>query len=144
MTQKAVCEDIRFLLNANSKGVGGTDLFSFQWGSDADGDEIDKQILVIDGEPLQPQGIFGEVKDERETPTFVIQVRGETNEGVKSVHDRARDIYEFMLQQPNQTIDGTDYLAFTPIGGMIPLGKDENNRFSFSMVFFTYRRSIGA
>lgn len=139
MALNSVAEDVRTLLNANSKGTEGTDLFSFQWGSADDGDEIDKQILVI-----ELGSDDGGLKVELEIPTFQILVRGDTNEGVKSVHDRARDIFEFMCQQVRQTINGTEYVEFEPQGGPIPLGKDDNNRHLYSMNFFTFRESIGA
>lgn len=139
MSLNAVSEDIRTLLGDNSKGVSGTDLFSFQWGSAEGGEEVDSQILIIDTD-----GIDSPVKDEIEQPVFIIYVRGGTNEGVKSVHDRARDIYEFMITEPTQFINSTEYLQFAPVGGLVPLGKDASNRFGFSMNFFTYRQSVDA
>ena len=138
MSLNSVSEDIVTLLNANSKGVEGTDLFSFQWGRDSLGEEVDKQILVMDG-----QNIDVELKDEYENPVFIIYVRGSTVEPIKTVYDRARDIYEFMLSQATQTINTVEYLQFKDIGGLVALTKDGNNRFSYAMNFFTYRCSIG-
>ena len=137
MALNSVSEDIRQLLDTNSKGTQGTDLFSFQWGSDASGVERGKQILVIDG-----QSIDVELKDEYENPVFIIYVRGDTNESRKSVYDRARDIFEFMIQEATQTINAVEYLQFKDIGGMVGLSKDENNRFTYSMNFFTWRCSV--
>ena len=140
MALNSVSEDIRTLLNTNAKGVEGTDLFSFQWGSGNKGAEVDKQIMVRDTDPIPAL-----IKDEYENPTFQILVRGGTNEGVKSVYDRARDIYEFMIQQLRQTINGVEYVEFAPVvSGILHLGKDDNNRHVYSMNFFTYRISIGA
>jgi hypothetical protein len=138
MSLNSVSEDIVTLLNANSKGVEGTDLFSFQWGSDTSGEEVDKQILVMDG-----QSIDVELKEEYENPVFLIYVRGSTNEPIKTVYDRARGIYEFMLSQATQTINAIEYLQFKDIGGLAALTKDGNNRFTYVMNFFTYRCSIG-
>lgn len=137
MALNAVSEDVRTLLDANAKGVQGMDLFSFQWGSAANGKEINKQILVTDAPPIDFP-----IKDEGEQPVINIMVRGETKESVLSVYDRARDIYEFMIQRPTETINGLEYRQFAPIGGLINIGKDGNNRFVFSMNFFTYRCSI--
>lgn len=138
MAQRAVCEDIRTILHNGGKGTSGTDLFSFQWGSGVDGAEIDKQILVSDREPIPSL-----IKDEYENPVFEVLVRGTNSEGVKAVHDRARGIYEYLITLPRQTVSPSTYIQFAPVGGMIPLGRDDNNRPVFSMTFFTYRESIG-
>lgn len=137
MAQRAVCEDIRTLLHNGGKGTQGTDLFSFQWGSGASGVEIDKQILVSDREPIPAL-----IKDEYENPVFEVLVRGGRNENVKAVHDRARDIYEWMCTLPRQEVTPSTYIQFAPVGGMISLGRDDNSRPVFSMTFFTYRESI--
>ncbi len=138
MALNSVSEDVRTMLDAAAKGVAGTDLYSFQWGSSADGKEVDKQILVVD-----TQDVDAPIKDEIEQPTFVIFVRGNTNERVIDVYNRARDIYQFMITQIRQTLNGIEYVEFAPIGGLLPNGKDANNRFVYSMNFFTFRDSIG-
>lgn len=138
MALNSVSEDVRQLLNDNSKGTQGTDLFSFQWGSGFEGAETQKQILVLD-----TGNIVALVKDEYEQPTFSIQVRGSTVESVKTVYDRARDIYEFMIQQPRTTINTVLYYEFAPaLNEILSLGKDENNRYTYQLNFFTYRCSI--
>lgn len=137
MALNSVSEDIKTLLDDNSKGIAGTDLFSFQWGSGSSGSETQSQILVIDTTPLDV-----ELKDEYENPTFNIYVRGSTAETPKDVYDRARDIYEFMLTQPTQEINGVEYLQFKDIGGLNALSKDENNRHTYMMNFFTWRCSV--
>ena len=134
---KAVCEDIRFLLDQNSFGVSGTDLFSFEWGSNVEGDEIDSQILILDADDIETP-----LKELYENPTFTILVRGSKVESGKTVHDRARAVYEFMIQRPSETIDGTDYLQFEPITGLVPIGRDENDRHVYTMTFYTYRDPI--
>jgi len=139
MALNNVAEDIQSLLNTAGKGVAGTDLFSFQWGNGANGKEIDEQILVLDSGTLTDALI----KDEYEQPTFTIQVRGGTNEAVLAVYDRARDIYQFVIAQVRTTLNGIEYLEFAPIGGLIPVGKDDNNRWNYTMTFFTFRDSIG-
>lgn len=137
MSLNSVSEDVRTMLNDGLKGVSGTDLFSFQWGSGADGVEIDKQILVVD------EGVIDSLlKEQYENPTINIFVRGGTSEGLKAVHDRARDIYEYMISQVRQIINGTEYVEFEPVGGLNALGKDENNRAVYLMNFYTFRNSI--
>lgn len=135
MTQVAVSEDIRALLLTGGFGLtDGKDVFSFEWGSDADGAEIDKQISIVDTDAINT-----DLKDVYEQPTFVISVRGDKSESGKEVHDRARAIYEFMIAQVTQTINSTDYLEFEPIGGLIALGRDTNSRFLYTMIFYTFR-----
>jgi len=137
MTQAAVTEDIRFLLDANALGVSGTDLFSYEWGSSIDGKEIDKQVLVVDSD-----SITSDLKETYEQPTFIIYTRGNPGESAKVVHDKARPIFDFLRAQPTQAINGVDYLEFEPIGGLLPLGRDDNKRFVYSMNFYTFRDPI--
>ena len=138
MSLNSVAQDIVTLLHIGTKGVAGTDLFPFEWGAASNGDEINKQILV-----RHTDDVDNGHKTEHEQPTFNILVRGLTSENYVTVHDRARDIYEFMVQQVRQTLNGTEYIQFTPIGGLIPIGKDSNDRVVFSMSFYTFRDSIG-
>lgn len=137
MAKNDPAEDIRTLLNDSLKGTSGTDLFSLQWGSGVNGDEVDKQILVRTDSFTDAL-----IKDEYEQPTVNILVRGTKKESLKSVYDRARDIYEFMIQQERQTLNTTEYVEFAPIGGLISLGPDDNGRHVYSMSFYTYRDVI--
>jgi len=139
MSLNSVSEDIRQLLNNDgSFGIQGTDLFSFQWGVNSDGEEQNAQTIVIDTENL-------DVIDKQyyERPTFVIYVRGDTSESAHSVYDRARSIYQFMIIQVRQVINGTEYIQYEPVGSPRNLGKDNNNRFVYSMNFSTFRNSLG-
>lgn len=137
MSLNAVSEDIRSLLNTSLFGVDGVDLFSLEWGTSSDGQEVDKQILITDSDEIDASN-----KTAYANPTFIIWVRGSKNESHKSVHDRARDIYEFMLQQVRQTLNGNLYIQYAPQGGLISLGKDDNKRVVYSMNFFTYREPL--
>lgn len=140
MSLNAVSEDIKKLLQDNAAilGLTGIPITSFQWRSAADGIEIDNQVLVLD-----TGNVDALIKDEYENPTFTIEVRGDTQEKVKSVYDRARGIYEFMLQEKRKTINGTEYLEYAPFSdGIKAMGKDKSNRFVYLMIFFTFRDSI--
>lgn len=139
MSLNSVAEDIVTRINtAGGFGVAGTDLFAFEWGTAVNGDEINKQIQVVD-----VRGQDADIKSEYENPFFMIQVRGNTTEPRKVVHDRARALYQFLLQEVRQTINGVLYLPFAPFGGLIPMGADNNNRVIYSMTFFTFRQSLG-
>lgn len=140
MSLNAVAEDIRQLLadNAATLGLTSIPITAFQWKSGANGDEIDSQVLVLDA-----GNIDSLIKDEYENPTFEIRTRGDTQEGVKIVHDRARGIYEFMIQEPRKTINGTEYIEYAPItDSILSAGKDKSNRFVYSTIFFTFRCPI--
>jgi len=139
MSLNAVSEDIRQLLDDNSAALGlaSIPITSFQWKSETNGDEVDSQVLVLDTDAIDAL-----IKDEYENPVFNVRVRGDTQEGVKSVHDRARGIYEFLLQEVRTIINGTEYVEYAPLGGLLPEGKDKSNRFIYTMNFFTYRDPI--
>lgn len=129
----SVSFDIMQFLEANAFGVAGTDLFSFEWGMSS-GSEVDRQILVLDQEALDSP-----MKEQYEQPIFQILVRGEKSESGRLVYDRARAIFEFMIAQPTQAINGEDYLQFEPIGNVVQLGRDDNDRYNVSMNFYTFR-----
>jgi len=122
--------DIMTLLGANGFGTIGTDLFCLMWNPGTD-----KQTLVMDSE-----GFDTEQKDQYEQPGFQILVRGDKRESPKIVHDRARLIWLFIKDSSDSvTINSVEYLGFELSGNMVTLGKDENERFTYSMNFFTYR-----
>lgn len=133
MALNAASEDIRDLII----GAGFTPTFSLAWGSGTDGDEINAQNLVTDTEAIPSI-----ITDENENPTFNIMVRGGVDESAKVAHDRARSLYEFLLQESSQTINGTEYLRFTPIGGLLPIGRDGNRRPVYTMNFYSYRCAV--
>lgn len=139
MSLNSVSEDIVVMIHAATGfGVAGVDLFAYEWGTKTDGKEINKQTMIVDVD-----GIDAPISEEHENPVFLIQVRGDTKEPRKIVHDRARTLYQFMLQENRQTINGILYLPFAPVGGLIPMGNDSNNRVIYSMTFFTFRQSLG-
>lgn len=140
MSQPAISEDIRFLLNDNAATIGivGIPLSSFEWKTGKNGKEIDKQILVIDTGYIDT-----DQKDIYEQGTFAIFVRGKKIESAKEVHDIARAIYEFLISRPSEDINGTGYLQYEPTDdNLMQLGKDANNRHSYVMNFFTFRNPI--
>jgi len=126
--------DIATLLNDNGFGSLGTDLFAMTWGTNSS-QQINKQILVMD-----TSGFDSNLRLEFEQPGFQILTRGDKRESPKDVYDRARAVHIFLINQPDLlTINGVDYLGFEPIGNLAPLGKDENERFIFTMNYFTFR-----
>ena len=128
--------DIMQFLNDAGYGSAGTDLFSFEWGQDQNG-EVDRQTLVLDQD-----AITSDLKEHYEQPVFQILVRGNKRDSGKIVYDRARLIFEFMIAQGTPTINGTEYLEFEPISSVSLIGRDDNDRFVATMNFYTYRNPV--
>lgn len=129
---KAVSVDIMSLLNTNGLGVTGTDLFAMAWN-----ESVDSQILILD-----TPGVDSPLKEVYEQPTFQILVRGEKGGDMITAHDLLRSIHEFLIVQPTQTIDGTDYLQYEPLSTIAGLGRDDNDRPVFTMNYYTFRNPI--
>ena len=121
--------DIANYLNASAIGILGTDLFSGEWG------DVDAQILVMNS-PGSPS----DLKDVLENPGIQILVRGEKNAADYLTYDVAKTVSDFLLSAgENVDIDGTCYTGFEESSNIANLGKDDNNRFNYSMNFMTYR-----
>jgi len=124
--------DVMTLLGDNGFGDIGTDLFGGEWGAP------DSQVLVLEG-PGSPS----DHKDIYEQPSVQILVRGPktgTDRRDIDVYARAKAISDFMLSQLECTeINGVKYLGFEEGSNIAPLGKDINERFVYSMNFFTWR-----
>lgn len=126
----AVSFDIITLLAANGFGTSGVDLFGMEWGVN-----VAKQILVMD-----TAGFDSPQKLQFEQPGFQILARGEKTKSPTLVYDDARAIQIFLINQPTLvTINGTDYLGFEPQGNLAGIGRDSNQRYVYSMNFWTYR-----
>ena len=139
MITNPVYFDVAHLLANNGFGALGTDIFGGEWGS-KDGADIHKQILVIDG-----PGTPSDLKETYEQPGVQILVRGNKKSGGTDyadieVYRRAKAISDFLLGLSDAVeINGVCYRGFEESTNIAPLGKDENERFVYSMNFFTYR-----
>ncbi len=133
MTMNAIHFDIATLLSDNSLGQLGDDLFGGEWLSGKD-----QQTLVLDG-----VGVPSDLKDSFEQPAVQILVRGDKNEASRSVYQRAKEIYDFLVTTSESvTINDTEYKGFEPGSNIAPLGKDKNERHIYSMNFTTYRAAV--
>lgn len=63
-----------------------------------------------------------------------ITVRAATDQFVAG-YQRARNIYDAMLDLVNVGINGTVYKGAVPLGDVSDLGRDENKRYKWSMSF---------
>lgn len=127
---------IMFLLAANNLGTTGENLFGGEWGGP------DEQTLVLDG-----VGVPSELKDTFENPGFQIICRGSkpSDTGYRDidVYQKAKAISNFLLAQTDHVeIQGVCYTGFEPSTNIAPLGKDENERFMYSMNFTTFRNAF--
>ncbi len=123
--------DVAFHLQSSGLGVLGSDLFGGEWG------KPDKQTLVLEG-----PGIPSPLKDTYEQPSVQILVRGSKLESDYQVYRSAKLIYDFMVSLPETVeLNGTCYKGMEIGSNLAPLGKDENQRFIYSMNFTTWRNA---
>lgn len=133
MTKNAVAIDIMEFLQDEDLGTIGSDLFAMEWGQ-----SVDEQILVLDTD-----GIESDLKATFEQPTFQVLVRGKPQTDARATHDKAREVYELLIQQSDSvTIKGTCYKGFEPMSGPAGVGRDTAGRMVYSMNFFTYRNPV--
>ena len=124
--------DMAFHLDANGFGTLGSDLFGGEWGS------ADRQTLVIEG-----PAIISELKELYESPGVQILVRGEKRDTDLEVYRTAKAISDYLLSLPDSVdINGTCYTGFEETTNLAALGKDENERFVYSMNFSTNRNRL--
>lgn len=127
--------DVAFFLQANGFGTIGEDLAGGEWNKAVNGNPFNKQTLVLEG-----IGTPSDLKDLYENPSVQILVRGDKMEPDVDVYRRAHTISRFLLSQPeNVDVNGTCYKGFEEGSTIAPLGKDESQRFVYSMNFFTWR-----
>ena len=87
-------------------------------------------------------GVPADLKNLYEQPSVQILVRGDKSEYDAVVWRRANTINKFLLSQPESvSVNGTCYNGFEQGSSLAPLGKDDNERFIYSMNFTTYRNA---
>ncbi|MCK4621338.1 MAG: hypothetical protein KAT62_03885 [Desulfuromonadales bacterium] len=121
--------DVLSLLAANGFGSLGVEIFGGEWGAP------DKQVLVLEG-----VGTPSPLKDLYEQPGVQIIVRGDKGDRDIDVYVRAKAVSDFMLSQSDSIeINGVCYKGFEEGSNIAPLGKDDEERFNYSMNFITWR-----
>jgi len=122
--------DVATLLQTNGFGTLGVDLFGGEWGNP------DAQILVVDA------GMKGAVLPGcYEEPLIQVLYRGLKNQGAVPVYGVLREVHEFLLTRTDLTVSGTLYSQFVPESGIIPVMRDDNNRFVYSSNFSCIRNT---
>lgn len=125
--------DVLSLLAAGGFGTLGAQLFGAEWGNS------DSQVLVLEG-----VGFPSAQPDIYEQPGVQILVRGtkpgKTGHRDIDVYVRAKAISDYLLTRPENTeVNGVCYKSFEANSNIVPLGKDENERYMYSMNFYTWR-----
>ena len=129
MADNPVYYDLALHLDQSEKGSLGQDLFGGEWGP------VSRQILILEG-----VGTPSDLKSLFEAPGVQVLVRGEKRERDVDVYRRAKNIRDFILGIPDRTeINGTCYTGFEEASNLAALGKDEEERFVYSMNFNTFR-----
>jgi len=130
MINRPTYYDVMWLLEDGGIGTIGTDLFGGEWGR-----WTDEQILCLEGvgTPADPKELY-------EMPGVQILVRGEKRGRDIDVYEKAKEVSDYLLGLPDTT-DANDvcYKGFEESSNIAPLGKDFNQRFIYSMNFYTYR-----
>jgi len=134
LTTQAPYYAVMRIIEAAGLGTIGTDLYGGEWGPS------DAQVLCLAG-----VGVTSELTALFEQPGVQILVRGEkqgapTGSRDVDVYARAKSISDLLLGQlDNACIDGVNYKGFEETSPPGALGKDQNERFIYSMNFYTYR-----
>lgn len=128
--------DVMNILRDGGLGTPGIDLFCGEWGH-KDSDEIDSQVLVLNGagEPSTHRAIY-------EMVGIQILVRGLRVQADIDVYEKAKQISDYILSLPEGVCAegyGTGYQGFEESSNIAALGKDNNERFIYSMNFTAYR-----
>ena len=117
--------DVKDMIDGSSGGFGlvfGTDLFISEMPT-----EPDNCVCVYDY-PGEAQGLFG-----HEHPSVQIKVR---NRDYQTGYNLCRDLkYGLHDEYNNTTINSTRYIRIHCITDIFPLGRDEKNRYLFSINF---------
>ena len=126
--------DVATLLNDGLASLTlGSTLFGGEWNAGTD-----KQALCIEG-----VGVPSDQKELYEQPSVQILVRGDKLQADYHVYRMAKEISDFLLQQSEcVTINATTYKGFEVGSTISPLGKDENERFVYSMNFYSWRNAF--
>lgn len=124
-----VYADVAQFLVDGGFGALGDSIFAGEWG------EPDAQILTIEG-----VGTPSDIVDLYEQPVVKILVRGSKEERDVDVYQIAKPISNYLLlRRAKFEINGTGYLSFEEASNLAPLGKDKEERFTYTMNFFTWR-----
>lgn len=135
MALNSPATDVSQYLADNGHGQLGVDIFRFEWGTSVvDGEDLDRQILVRNGE-----GPTQEIRSLVEEPMIQILVRGGKGKSSAAVYATARAVYEFLILTNKVTINEMQYVDFEPLSSPQEIGRDSEDRQTVTMRFLTLR-----
>ncbi len=128
-----ILEAIGNYLVAQGQGTLGTNLFLSRMP-----ETPDACICIYEGEGGLPEFTMGNTI--LDNPAIQIIVRG-TREDYVTTRDKAQTIRLLLSQLANQTLSGVTVLRVSPIGSVLPMGLDKNDR---PMVSTNYRAIVSS
>lgn len=133
MARNSVAKDVAdYIKNSSLQNL--PPVFHVEWGKDSNGQEIENQVLIEEGEAAK--SIVG---DSYEQPVVQMTVRGGTEQTSDEVWDYAVAIDDFVIQSSRVTINNQSYALFEPLSSLQSLGRDEAGRHMVINRYFTYR-----
>ena len=126
-----ILEAIGNYLVAQGQGTLGTDLFLSRMP-----ETPDACVCVYEGEGGVPEFTMGTTM--LDNPAIQIIVRG-AREDYVTARDKAQTIRLLLSGLTNETLSGVVILRFSPIGSILPMGFDKNDR---PMISSNYRAIV--
>ena len=128
-----ILEAIGNYLVAQGQGTLGTNLFLSRMP-----ETPDACVCIYEGEGGLPEFTMGNTI--LDNPAIQIIVRG-TREDYVTARDKAQTIRLLLAQLADQTLSGVTVLRVSPIGSVLPMGLDKNDR---PMVSTNYRAIVSS
>jgi hypothetical protein len=128
-----ILEAIGNYLVAQGQGTLGTNLFLSRMP-----ETPDACVCIYEGEGGLPEFTMGNTI--LDNPAIQIIVRG-TREDYVTARDKAQTIRLLLAQLADQTLSGVTVLRVAPIGSVLPMGLDKNDR---PMVSTNYRAIVSS
>lgn len=126
-----ILEAVGNYLVAQGQGTLGTNLFLSRMP-----ETPDACVCIYEGEGGMPEFTMGSTI--LDNPAIQIIVRG-TREDYVTARDKAQTIRLLLASVANQTLSGVTVLRIAPIGSVLPMGLDKNDR---PMISTNYRAIV--
>jgi len=126
-----VTNDLADWLAIHGEGVKGASIFQGEMP-----EAPDDSILLREGGGAGPTRSMDNRRLQRIGITII--VRGARDQLVQT-NEKTRRVYDLMLDLMHTAINGTRYVGTQPLGDIADLGRDELDRWKFSMNFLVLR-----
>lgn len=95
-------------------------------------DDVDDAVLLLEGGGTAPDRSH-DLRRVR-NPAITVVVRAGVDNFVAG-YERTQNIYDALLELMHTSINGNDYKGTVPVGDISDLGRDEKDRYKWSMIF---------